>query len=147
VRVTLNPTWLDVSVGLGEKPSHVRGLLVNANGKLNQLATSGGTVLTEPLSFKQLYFQYGDSWRVSPAASLLAVCKGKARSGHPTRPFYAKDLPPAIAQKARKICLKAPVRKGALLDACTLDVAVTGKARAAKAYVGLPAPAAVAITH
>jgi hypothetical protein len=147
VLVTLNPTWLDVNVGLGEKPSNVRGLLANANGNLNQLATSGGTVLTEPLSFKQLYFQYGDSWRVPLAASLLAACNGKARSGHPTRPFYAKDLPRTIAQKARTICVQAHVRKGPLLDACTLDVAVTAKARAAKAYVGMPAPAAVAITH
>ncbi len=147
VLVTLNPTWLDVNVGLGEKPSNVRGLLVNANGHLTQLATSGGTVLTEPLSFKQLYFQYGDSWRVAPAASLLAVCKGKAQSGHPTQPFYAKDLPPAVAHKARTVCLRAHVRNRALLDACTLDVAVTGKARAAKAYIGMPAPAAVAITH
>ena len=147
VLVTVNPTWLDVTVGLGENPSNVRGLLVNAHGDVNEVATSGGTVLTEPLSFKQLYFQYGDSWRVTPSTSLLTVCKGKAKSGHPTRPFYAKNLPPAIAQKARTVCLSAKVREGALLDACTLDVAVTASARAAKAYVGLPAPAAVAITH
>ena len=33
--VTLNPTWLDVNVGLGEKPSNVHGLLVET-----QTATS-----------------------------------------------------------------------------------------------------------
>lgn len=146
VLVTVNPTWLDAYIGLGEKPSRVRGLLANANGSLNQVATRGGTVLNEPLSFKQLYFQYGDSWRVAPSASLLAVCKGKAQRGHPARPFYAKNLPPEVAQKARNVCLNAHVRRGPLLDACTLDVAVTGRARAARAYVGMPSPAAVAIT-
>lgn len=147
VLVTVNPTWLDVNVGLGENPSNLQGLLVNANGQVNQLATSGGTVLTEPLSFKQLYFQYGDSWRVPPGASLLSVCKGKARTGHPRRPFYANNLPPAVAHKARTTCLRAHVRKGALLNACTLDVAVTGSSRAAKAYVHMLAPAAVALVH
>jgi hypothetical protein len=37
------------------------------------------------------------------------------------------------------------VKKGPLLDACTLDVAVLGRSDAAQIYVGAPKPAAVGI--
>jgi hypothetical protein len=144
VRAQVNNGWIDVSVGLGRLPSSVRGLLANAGGNVNQVATLTGAVLTWPLSFKTLYFRYGDSWLVPPAQSLLC---GRKRVVHrnPSRPFYAKNLPPRIAQRAGAICIRAGVRKGPLLDACTLDVAVIGKASAARAYINRPAPVAVGI--
>jgi hypothetical protein len=142
VRAQVNNGWIDVKVGLGGWPSTVRGLLANANDNVSQLATSGGTVLTVPMSFKELYFRYGNSWRVK-GASLL--CGKRVVSSNPTQPFYVKNLPPDVAKRARATCLNAGVRRGPLLDACTLDVAVTGNPDAAKAYVGAPAPVAVAI--
>jgi hypothetical protein len=142
VHATVYPDWIDVSVGLGQKPLAVRGLLANANNNVHQVATSTGTVLTWPIAFKTLYHRYGDSWRVKPGRSLLCKAK-KVPNRNPTRPFYAKDLKRNVAQRARTICRKARVRRGPLLEACTLDVAVTGRAVAAKAYVGARAPVAV----
>lgn len=144
MRAVMNGTWIDVSVGLGMWPTEVRGLLANANGNVNELETSDGTVLNTPISFDNLYGRYGKSWRVAPADSLLSDCGSKAiESGIPTKPFFARDLAPNIYNKARAICTQVGVKDPALLDACTLDVAVLGNEKAAIAYVGLPAPAAV----
>jgi von Willebrand factor type D domain len=141
MRAVMNPTWIDVSVGLGTWPTAVRGLLANANGHVTQLETSGGTVLNAPLSFVDLYGRYGTSWRVAPAASLLSAC-GKVERGNPAKPFSPSDLDPKTRNLARAICIRAGVKQSALLDACTIDVAVLGK-QAAAAYVGAPAPVAV----
>jgi hypothetical protein len=141
MRAQVNDGWIDVTVGLGRWPSKVRGLLANANGRVNQLETRDGEVLTEPLSFKDLYYRYGDSWRVKRVDSLL--CGKKVEPGNPSRPFGAEDLEPGVAERARAICAEAGVEKGALLDACTLDVAVIGDPAAAEAFVGAPAPVAV----
>jgi hypothetical protein len=145
VRAEINPTWINVFVGLGRTNMPVRGLLGNPNGNLDQLATSNGAVLTAPFSFDMLYGRYGQSWRVKPGQSLL--CGRKVKPAVPSKPFYAQNLAPVVAQHARAICARAGVRKGALLDACTLDVAVIGRPRAAEAYVGARPPAAVGIVH
>jgi hypothetical protein len=147
VRAELNPAYINVSVGLGRWPSNVRGLYANVNGNINQLATSGGTVLTQPLSFQSLYSVYGNSWRLKNGQSIMCA-KPQVKPDNPKAPFYADDLQqanPEIARRARAICLKARVRKGPLLDACIIDVAVIGDPAAAKVYVGAPNPAAVAI--
>ena len=142
LRAQLNLGWINVSVGLGSWPRPgVRGLLANANGNVNQLAARDGTVLTEPVAFADLYHRYGDSWRVPAEASLL--CKDrKVERGNPTTVFYARNLDPKLAAHARAICAETGVRVPALLDACTLDVAVLGTPQAAKVYVGMKPPVA-----
>jgi VWD domain-containing protein len=142
VRAVMNSTWIDVSVGLGTWPTAVRGLLANVNGNVNELETSGGAVVEAPVSFGDLYGSYGNSWRVPPADSLLSDCGGKIEQGIPKQPFFANDLAPDIRDRTRAICTQAGVKESALLDACTLDVAVLGK-QAASVYVGALAPAAV----
>jgi len=147
VRAEVNPTWINLTVGLGRWPTTVEGLLANANGNLNQLATRSGTVLTEPLSFSQLYSFYGNSWRVKKGESILCS-KPAVVPANPTAPFYAQNLRktnPDLAQRARAVCLKFGVKQGPLLDACIIDVAVIGNPAAAKVYVGVPNPAAVGI--
>jgi hypothetical protein len=147
LRAVMIGTWIDVTVGLGTWPTQVRGLLANANGNVNELEASDGTVLNTPVSFGDLYGRYGESWRVAPADSLLSDCGGKAiESGIPTKPFFARDLPPSLYNSARAICTNAGVKVPALLDACTLDVAVLGNKNAATVYVGAPAPVAVGET-
>jgi hypothetical protein len=142
MRAAMVGPWIDVSVGLGTWPTGVRGLLANANGNPHLLQASDGTILPAPVPFGQLYRRYGDSWRVAPADSLLSVCGGKIEPGNPQKPFFASNLAPGIRDSARAICLHTGVKNPALLDACTLDVAVLGK-QAATVYVGAPAPAAV----
>jgi hypothetical protein len=144
LRAELHDKWIDVGVGLGRQPQAVIGLLANARNNVHSVATRGGAVLVWPLAFETLYGKYGNSWRVRPSASIL--CKGKlVRPSNPTRPFYVKNLKPEVAQKARRVCQKFHVRNKALLDACTLDVAVIGRAAAARVYVGARAPVAVGI--
>lgn len=145
IRVTVNPTWLDMSVGLGSWPSRVRGLIANANGNIDQIATRDGHVLTNPFNFDELYGRFADSWRVSPKDSMLSVCSGgkPPEVGRPSRPFFAADLEPALREKARAVCLTAGVKQGVLLDACTLDVAVLGDPVAANVFVDMVMPGAV----
>ena len=145
IRATVNPTWIDVVVGLGQWPSPVRGLIANPNRNLNQIEARDGFVLTNPFNFNDLYHRFADSWRVSGEASMLSVCSGgkPAEVGIPERTFYAKDLEPAIREKAEGVCMTAGVKAGPLYDACSLDVAVIGNDLAAKVFVKLSPPVGV----
>jgi hypothetical protein len=144
MRAEVNPTYINVSVGLGRWPATVRGILANANGNVNQIQARTGTVLTNPFAFDQLYHEYADSWRVSAKESLLSTCADReGERGIPKKPFYANNLEPQLYKRARAVCAAAGVRVRSLLDACTLDVAVIGRETAAKVFVGLRAPIAV----
>ncbi len=146
VSATVNTTWINVSVGLGRWPVDVRGLVVNPDGNVNQIATSDGTVLTNPFPFEDLYNHYADSWRVPATESLLSVCgKRNIEVGVPKEPFYAHHLDPKVYKQARAVCTETGVKEGPLLDACTLDVAVIGKDEAAKVFVDMPEPVAVGV--
>jgi hypothetical protein len=145
VKADVNATYINVDVGLGQWPIEAHGLLVNANGNPNQLATRGGTVLKNPFSFKAFYSRYGQSWRVKPAQSMLNVCGKAKKAGLPAKTFYAKDLAPETAARVRAICVRAGVRGNALLDACMIDVAFTGKAAAARIYASTRPPVAVGV--
>jgi hypothetical protein len=144
VRAEVNASWIDVFVGLGRSSAKVRGLLANADGDVNKIATRDGTVLTNPFSFEALYHPYADSWRVASNESLLSVCGDRnVERGIPRRPFYANDLEPRVYERTRAVCTAAGVKAGPLLDACTLDVAVIGDDKAAQVFVNAPEPVAV----
>ncbi|HLY92004.1 MAG TPA: hypothetical protein VKQ89_01985 [Candidatus Angelobacter sp.] len=146
VQATINPGWIGVVVGLGRWPSSVHGLIANPNGNVNQIATRDGFVLTNPFNFDDLYHRFADSWRVTERDSLLSACNREGtpvESGAPQRIFYAGDLEPEIRQKAQGVCTTAGVKPGALLDACTLDVAVIGQDSAANVFVNAIPPTTV----
>ncbi len=144
VRAVVNPTWIDVTVGLGQWPAKVSGLLANADGNVNKIATRDGAVLTNPFSFEDLYQRYGESWRVASGESLLSACGDRnVERGNPGRLFYAKDLDPKVYERTRAVCTAAGVKGEALLDACTLDVAVIGNDAAAQVFVNAYQPVAV----
>ena len=133
-----NPSWINVSVGLGRWPATVRGLLANAGSDVNAIQTRGGTVLTAPFAIGELYDAYGNSWRVPSSRSLLSPCGRKFPSGNPKQPFYANGLKPAFSAPARAACLRTGVEAPPLLDACTVDVVVLRNKAAAKAYLSVP---------
>jgi hypothetical protein len=139
VTVTPRGSYLDVSVGVGTWPTKVRGLLGNPDNNIKLLESRDGTVFPVPLSFDDLYHKYGDSWRVKPADSLLAVCGREAQESNPDKPFFARDLDPKLRERAATVCRQKEIAAG-WLEACTLDVAVLGK-QAAAFYVGKPPPA------
>ena len=133
-----NPTWINVAVGLNRWPVTESGLLANAGTNADAIESRGGTVLTAPFAFNEFYGLYGNSWRVPANQSLLSACGRKVVSGNPRTLFYTGNLPPTLAKQARVVCLDAGVRVAPLLDACTVDVVVLGRA-AAKAYLSQPA--------
>jgi hypothetical protein len=149
MRVTVNSynntTWIDVAVGLGKWPSAVKGLIANANGNINQIATRDNFVLTNPFNFDELYHRFADSWRVSGNESMLSVCNAEREieRGAPKRSFYATDLEAGVREKSQAVCTAAGVKPGTLLEACTLDVAVIGQDAAAKVFVNAIPPGAV----
>lgn len=144
VQAEVNPTWINVTVGLGHWPAKISGLLANPNGNIGQLGLRNGTVLNVPYGFQDLYHGYADSWRVTPEESLLSACgEREIEQGVATKPFYAADLDPKLAERTRATCQAAGVKPGALLEACALDVAVIGDDQAAKVFVGMTEPAAV----
>jgi len=146
VRATIHPTWIDVAVGLGRWPSSVKGLIANVKGNIDQIATRDGSVLTNPFGFDDLYHRFADSWRVPAEHSMLSPCdKRGIEPRAPSRRFYAEDLAANVREKARNVCIEAGVHAGALLDACTLDVAVIGHDAAAQVYVEAVEPAKLGV--
>jgi len=145
VRAEVNPTWINVSVGLGRWPEKVTGLLANVNGDVNTLAARDGTTLKSPFAFADFYQRFGESWRVKSEESLLSACGGeRIENSNPTAVFTAADLEQSVRERARAVCTAAGVKGDAYLDACTLDVAVIGNNDAAKVFTTLPQPVAVA---
>jgi hypothetical protein len=132
--------WIDVSVGLGQWPVTVHGLLANAGAAVNTLESRGGAIFTAPFAFDQLYGPYGNSWRVTGGRSLLSPCGKKVVTGVPKQLIYASNLPDNLQSTARSVCVGAGVEDPALLDACTVDVAVLHTKAAATVYRSLPAP-------
>jgi hypothetical protein len=146
VRAQVNGPYIDVSVGLGEWPTKVIGLLANHNGNVNQLEMSDGTVLTRPVSFNDLYYRYGDSWRVPERESFLSVCGDTTvEQRNPGRPFTSRDLDPTIHESAQAICIRGGVKVGPLLEACILDVAFFGRESAADVFASASPPVAVLV--
>jgi hypothetical protein len=144
LQAELDGTYINVIVGLGRWPERAYGTLLNANSNIKQIAARDGSVLTAPFPFVDLYHRYADSWTVPPEQSLLDACgERKIERGLPQRPFFATDLPSKDYTAARRVCEQAGVKNKALLDACTLDVAVIGSESAAKVYVRTPEPATV----
>jgi len=134
VRADFYPGYIDVTVGLGQYPDTVLGLL--GPGRDNtEIVTRDGTVLTRPVSLDELYTKFGDSWRVPAKESLLCDDK-QVEIRNPDKPFCVADLDPKIREHARGVCLQFGVKPGPALDACILDVAVLGDA-AARAFVGV----------
>jgi hypothetical protein len=130
-------TWINVTVGVGRSARrNVRGLLANANGNVGQLATRSGKVFAAPVSFVDLYHPYADSWRVQSKETLLSPCGDRnIETGVASKPFYANDLDPKLAERAQAVCKAAGVKEGPQLEACTLDTTVLGGGEAAKVFV------------
>jgi len=130
VKARPHPGYLNVSVGLGAWPVNVRGLLGNPNGDVHRLEAKDGTQFNVPVSFNDLYYKFGNSWRTDPAKDLLTVCGPQTPQGNPSKPFFARDLNPELRSRSEAVCYQANVPP-VWLGACTLDVAVLGNNAAA----------------
>jgi hypothetical protein len=147
VRAEVNsPGYINVSVNVGAAPqAKVYGLLGNANGDMSEddLATRNRIVLAQPLSFADLYHSYSDSWRAGRESLLSNLCGDRdVERSIPTTTFYAKDLDPRDYERARAVCTNAGITDETLLDACTIDVTVTGTRDAARVFARTRPPRA-----
>ncbi|MCW3478780.1 hypothetical protein OL229_04260 [Neisseriaceae bacterium JH1-16] len=143
VRAVENGDYIDVSVGLGHWPSKVRGLLANSSDGIDSIEARDGTELTAPFSYEELYGHFTKSWRVLSNESMLSPCGSDFERSVPKKLFFAKDLDPSLSKMTRNICKQAGIENKALLDACTLDVAVLKDSDAANVYKTMPNPLVV----
>jgi hypothetical protein len=105
----------------------VTGLLGNFDGD------PGNDLPAASPSFEQLYHAYADSWRVTGGTSLFDYGPGQSTATFtdrtfPDRPASASNLPPGVRDGADAVCRWSGVTDPELLQACILDVAVTGEA-------------------
>ena len=129
----------------------LRGLLGNGNRSVeDEIATRDGQVLSQPVSFEDFYHRYGASMSIKAEESLFGEnrrIKPGVAAGYvfqaPKRPYTVKNLPPREYKSARTACIRAGVKAGPVLDACTLDVAVLRSPAVAKLFAGAPTPTAV----
>ncbi|MBI3227038.1 MAG: VWD domain-containing protein [Mycolicibacterium cosmeticum] len=122
---------LSLIVGLAE--SHrgkTSGLLGNFNDDDgDDLALSDGKPLGGS-GFDDLYPRFADSWRIGAQESLFDYQPGQSTQTFtdrslPERPIVAANLP--YRKSAELICRRAGVTDPAVLDGCTIDVALTGQ--------------------
>jgi hypothetical protein len=133
-------SWIDVIVGLGTSPlPSAKGLLGNPTGNAHELFAANGTLLSEPVSFADLYQMYGDSWRV-PAGKSLFAAASTIKPANPSKPFFATDLSPAQSAHALQVCKAAGITNQDLLDSCALDTAVLNNDNAVKVFTLIRAP-------
>ncbi|MFT3767107.1 MAG: DNRLRE domain-containing protein [Minicystis sp.] len=143
--------YVDVAVYHGAKRDghEFRGILGGHDGDAtNDLATRTGAVLASPVSFHTLVSQFGESWRISQAESLFDYASGESTATFTNyacapRPASAQGLPAATYAAAQSTCAAAGVSDPHLLEACILDVGMTGDASYALSAASAPAPSLV----
>jgi PKD repeat protein len=147
LRVSFRGPFLELSLSLRpERQRRIIGLLGNYDGNRdNDLSTRDGTVLITKPSFEELYQVYGNSWRIKQEESLFDYF-GEASE---LKTLYYTDLnfPRTVATvpadkraEAERICRAAGVTDPILLEACILDVALTGDSRFADGYGDVTPP-------
>ena len=119
-----------LSVALTPAPSalgRVAGLMGLFDGDpSNDFTTRAGKLLPHPLSFRDLYKEFGDSWRVSdPVSSLFEYegNQGPATFAKRTRPGQALDRS-GLDQEFEALiagCREEGIRDPVWLEACAID--------------------------
>jgi len=124
-----------LNFGIEISPSYggsLSGLLGNFNGNPDDdVTTKNGDVLIEPIDFDSLYYQFGDSWRISQEESLFRYAADSSTltytiANFPERPIRLKDLDPEVRAHAEGICRAQGLDNGWRFENCVLDVAITG---------------------
>lgn len=147
LEVNLNGNHINLNVRLTTAQSgQVSGLLGDADGsRSNDLTERGGTVLAQPVDFYQLYGSYADSWRITQQTSLFDYAAGEDTStftdrSFPARAISAADLDTSVRNNAETTCRNAGVSDPIVLNACILDVGLTGDNNYARSSARAAAP-------
>lgn len=134
VSVLTRSGYLDVFVRVGAaRAGSLEGLLGDSDGRRdNDLRIRGGDLIGVKPAFTTLYREFGDSWRVTPEESLFDYLPGETTGtftdlAFPEGPTSAAELPAAAREAAEAACRAAGVTDPAVLEACILDVGLSGE--------------------
>lgn len=131
-------TYIDVRfLPAPSRAGELRGLLGDFDGdRTDDLVLGDGRVLDDP-SVEVLHGPFADAWRVTPAGSLFDYGPGESTAAFtdrsmPRRAVSAATLPAADRRRAEAVCRAAGVQAGVALEACVLDVGLTGESAFAR---------------
>lgn len=108
------------------------GLAGTSDGTLTDgLRLRDGSLLSYPPSFQDMYQRFGESWRISNEESLFDYADGESTDtftnrAFPEAPLSIDDLPAKTRESAAAVCRSHGVVDPVWLDACTLDVGLSG---------------------
>lgn len=135
-----NLGWgLDVAMVVpSTRQGAIEGVLGNFNGDpADDITPHGGAPISQPPTFASLYPAFADSWRVSDPMtggfdSLFDYGPGESTATFtdktiPDAPATASGLSEAAYAAAEAICRDAGVYDPVTLEACILDVALSGQ--------------------
>ncbi len=123
--------------------NNLEGLLGTADGNPEtDFTTQDGTVLIPPLSFDELYRDFGDSWRITQEESLFGTDTFEDLAV-PAIHITTEDLDPEAVQEAAEICKSHGIADPILIDNCIFDVVVTGEELFAEDTSELITPGAI----
>jgi hypothetical protein len=125
VSVSLSSLW-----GLGFSVAAAAGRRGALSGLLGD---NDGDAADDAPARADIYRSFADRWRVSDATSLFDYQGGQSTAtftdrAFPDRTTTAADLPGPLRDQAVRACTVVDLTDPALLDACVLDVALTGQA-------------------
>jgi hypothetical protein len=143
-------TWKTL-VNVNYRPSatrrrKVRGLLGTHDSVTNNdLTTRSGKTLRVPSRPEDLYRVFGQSYRIKDSESLFDYSPGEATATYTDRSFpLLHGTPPhppsAEISRAQDVCAAAGVVDPHALEACAIDVAITGDKGFAKAAAARKQP-------
>ena len=117
------------------RAGHLAGLLGRFDGDVRHLSGRDGHVydaasLEGRRGFGVRYDRFGESWRITPAASLFVYARGKTTASYtdrrvPRKIVTAGSLPAHVRIAAERTCRANGIRRPLILKDCVLDVALT----------------------
>lgn len=131
--ITLKSTYLNFKLVVPvSRFGQLEGLLGDFDGsRVDELVTREGEIINTPPSVVELYNQYGESWRITQDESLFDYVDGNTTDTFTDRTFPAGFVTSIILsdtdrEEAELICGEAGITDSVLLEACILDVGITG---------------------
>ena len=136
---------LELDVPRGRR-SGLSGLLGNFNENRNDdLQLRGGRSLETPVSWKTLYDEFAESWRLRPSESLFDYREGTSTEtytdrNYPRSPQTLEDLSDPRLASGAEACRKRNITDPILRRHCAIDVACTGDDSYADSFAGVDSP-------
>lgn len=143
---------IDIQAFLGPGlEGQVSGIVGNNNGdRSDDIALPDGTVFQQPVSDRQLYTDFANSWRVTPETSLFDYQPGEDTTtftnlNFPVGTTTLDDLDPVARQEAEQLADEFGLTDPTLRTAAIIDFVLTGDIGVFEAALESQVPAAALI--